>query len=144
MTIDEFAQNIRKKRGLIVDWIEKGLIPGADIERDYIPDSAREPYTKCRAKKANSIYASIVKASNERKHVVPSLYGICDEEFNGYIDRLVEAELIVKRECDGIIYYDATMKSKENNKNFVLEAIKNICEGFAGGTTSSVLEKVAG
>ena len=32
----------------VMNWIAKGYVPGADM--NYIPDSAREPYTAARAK----------------------------------------------------------------------------------------------
>ena len=40
----------------VMNWIAKGYVPGADM--NYIPDSAREPYTAARAKRdcANKKY----------------------------------------------------------------------------------------
>lgn len=52
MTLEEFMQkyNIKRKQKLL-EWISKGLIPKANIERNYVPNSARVPYTKSRARK---------------------------------------------------------------------------------------------
>ena len=60
MTIKEFMNNNGlKNRSTVEKWINDELIPNASIENDYIPNSARVPYTKARAKKAESIYRSI-------------------------------------------------------------------------------------
>ena len=74
MDIDQFASNNGVKRKTVEKWIEKGLIPKADFEKNYVPDSARQPCTNARAKNANAIYVSMVKASFERKHILPVLY----------------------------------------------------------------------
>lgn len=61
MTIDEYAQKYSvKKKETVIKWILDGLVPGADLATNYIPDSARQPYTNARAKSADSIYYSIV------------------------------------------------------------------------------------
>ena len=142
MTIDTFMDNygIRKKE-TVIKWIIEKLIPGADLESDYIPDSARPPYTKARAKDANSIYCSIVSASCKRYHVLPQLYKICTDEFNGYINRLVEADLISIRVTDNITYYDATLNAKNCNKKFILNAIESCSKGLSEGTTTAILKQ---
>ena len=75
MTIDMFMNNygIKKKETVII-WILENLIPGANLATDYVPDSARPPYTKARVKDADSIYCSIVAASRKRYHVLPKTY----------------------------------------------------------------------
>lgn len=143
MTIERFAEknNVKEKR--VKGWIEKELIPRADLDENYVPDSARQPYTKARAREASSIYLSIVRASNKRFHVLPKLYGICNDEFEGYINRLVAAGLIVKRVSDKVTYYDATLEVINVNKKFVLEAIEAVSVGIARGTTEAYLDKTA-
>ena len=84
MTIDVFIYNYGlKRKDTFISWIKNGLIQCANLEKDYVPDSARPPYTKARAKKAGAIYVSIVKASCNRQHVLPKLYRRGDDEFNG-------------------------------------------------------------
>ena len=141
MTIQEFATAHGAKVATVENWIEKGYIPNANLNENYIPNSARVPYTKARAKNADAIYFSIVKASRELKHVLPSLYCICDEEFNGYINRLVEAGFIERRTTEGVTYYDATLKASNATKKGVLQAVKVITEAIAYGTTKAALEK---
>lgn len=143
MTIETFAKNNNIKEKRVKGWIEKELIPRADLDRNYVPDSARQPYTKARAKKASSIYLSIVRASNKRFHVLPQLYGICDDEFEGYINQLVAARLIVKRETDEVTYYDAALEVVNLNRKFVLEAIGMISAGIARGTTEAYMDQAA-
>lgn len=134
MTIDEFVERNRiKNKKTVCNWIKKGYIPGSDEKLNFIPDSARMPYIEARAKKAEAIYNSIVKAACKRKHVFPELYGICDEEFQGYIDELAKAGLIKTRITDGITYYDATLKVVNNDNKFVLEIIKMLSEGATKG-----------
>ena len=144
MTIDTFKSNYGiKQKKTVIKWISGNLIPGADLLNDYIPDSARPPYTKARAKDANAIYCSIVKAACERRHVLPQLYKICAAEFDGYINRLVEAKLIVARVTDNITYYDSTLKLKNCNKKVILELLESCSKGIAKGIAEAVLEHVS-
>lgn len=107
MTIKEFMENNGlKHRTTVENWINDKLIPNASVENDYIPNSARIPYTKARAKKAESIYHSILKACRERKHVLPKIYKMSSEEFNQYINQLENSGLINRRIEDGVEYYD--------------------------------------
>lgn len=130
MTITTFMNNYGiKKKETVIKWILEDLIPSADIGKDYVPDSARPPYTRARAKSSDSIYYSIVDASRKRCHVLPKIYKICEGEFNGYISRLVEANLIVIRTTDNITYYDTPLTAKNCNRKFVLEMIKAGSEG---------------
>lgn len=141
MTIKEFMNNNGlKNRSTVEKWINDELIPNASIENDYIPNSARAPYTKARAKKAESIYRSILKACRERKHVLPKIYKMSSEEFNQYINQLENAGLINRRTEDGVEYYDVSLyalklKEEEMNKkittisNFAV-AVSNMCSSL--------------
>lgn len=142
MTIKEFAKRYNVKERIARKWIRCGYIPEANIENDYIPDSARVPYTKARAKTADAIYVSIVKASRNRMHVVPQIYGLTQAEFDGYIRRLEDAGLIVLRVTDNVTYYDATINAINFSRKFILEAIEACSKGLAGGVTEACLEKL--
>lgn len=137
MTIDEYAQKYSvKKKETVIKWILDGLVPGADLATNYIPDSARQPYTNARAKSADSIYYSIVKATKNLYHVTAKIYNLYDDEFNGYINRLVEAGLIIIRVTDGVTYYDSPIPSKNCNKKFIIDAIEASARGIAQGVTT--------
>lgn len=131
MTLENFMENYGlKNKKTVVDWISKGYIPGANLEKNYVPDSARPPYTRARAKNAGSIYMSIVDASYKRRQVFPALYRLCDEEFESYIENLVQAGLIIKRITDGVIYYDAAVQVENLKRKFILEAVKAVPNGI--------------
>lgn len=139
MTLEKFMENYGlKNKRTIVDWISNGYLPGADLEKNYVPDSARPPYTKARARNAGSIYTSIVVASYKRRHVFPSLYKLCDEEFESYIDELVKAGLIVRRTTGGITYYDATVQAEDPKRKFILDAIKAASSGLVEGAIKAL------
>lgn len=144
MTIDEFAAKKKKSKKTILKWIRDEYLPAASIANNYVPDSARVPYTKTRAKNANAIYCSIIKAANECMHVFPKLYGISQDEFDGYIRRLVETGLIETRISDGVTYYDATIKSMRISREFILEIIEASSRGIASGVTEACLAKTQG
>jgi len=139
MDIDKFASDNGVKKKTVEKWIKNNFIPNADLEKNYVPDSARQPFTKARAKNANAIYVSMVKASFKRKHILPTFYKICEDEFNGYIERLVKAGFIEKRVSDGVLYYDATIESKDINTRFILKALKAISQGVSAGVTAAIL-----
>ena len=144
MTIDTFMSNYGiKKKETVIKWIVEDLIPGADLASDYVPNSARPPYTKARVKDADSIYCSIVAASRKRYHVLPKIYKICDDEFNGYINRLVEANLISIRVTDNITYYDTPLTAKKCNRKFILEAIEACSRGISEGATTAMLKQAS-
>ena len=105
MTISDFATEVKTSKETVIKWINNGYIPGASVENNYVPDSARKPYTKARAKNSDAVYCSIVKACMNFCHVVPALYNMRDDEFNGYIDRLIAAGYISTRVADGVTYY---------------------------------------
>ena len=132
-----------KKKETVIKWILENLIPGANLDKDYIPDSARPPYTKARIKDSNSIYCSIVAASRKRYHVLPQIYKICEDEFNGYINRLVDAKLIEVRVTDNIAYYDTPITVKKCNRKFILDAIEACSKGISEGATSAILKQAS-
>ena len=130
MTIEKFMQNNKiKKKETVIKWIIEDLIPGANLVDDYIPDSARVPYTRARAKDAQGIYVSIFNACNKQKHVLPQLYGICPEEFEHYIVQMENAGLIGRRVTDGITYYDVLVSAEKPSRKFVLDAIRMVTHG---------------
>ncbi len=142
MTIEKFCEinSIRNKQK-VKKWIQDGLIPGANLSKNYIPDSARIPYTNTRARTATSICKSIVHASEKRYHVLPQLFKISNDEFQGYIDCLVHEKLIAKRITDNITYYDAivngdTIRTPEHQK-----FVKSVIEGVVCGAVSAVIKQ---
>lgn len=142
MTIDIFMNNYGiKKKETVIKWVLEDLIPGSDLVNDFVPDSARPPYTKARVKNADSIYCSIVAASKKRYHVLPKIYKICDDEFNGYINRLVEANLISIRVTDNITYYDTPLTEKQCNRKFILEMIATCSKGISEGATTAMIKQ---
>ncbi len=115
-------------------WIQKEYVPGADLENDYVPDSAKSPYTEARAKIKfpTSVFCSIMKATLKGKHVVPSLYNdMCQEEFDHYIDELAKEDLIRVRITDGITYYDPTLKAETQKQNEIKEIIEKCVEAIS-------------
>ncbi len=139
MTIEQFSSLKNVKIQTVRKWVKEGLIPKADIEKNFVPDSARCPFTNARAKNTKAIYISMVKAAYNKKHILPVLYGICDDEFDGYVHRLIQAGFLEKRIRDGVVYYDATIKAGEINQRFILEAIKAVSRGVSEGIASAVL-----
>lgn len=137
MEIQTFMQNRgitnRKK---VEKWINAGLIPNADLENDYVPDSARIPYTNARAKTPDSIYWSIIEATKKGYHVLPQMYHICQEEFDSYINHLEEAHFIARRITDGVTYYDILPTAENRSRRFILAAIEVVVRG----ATSAALE----
>lgn len=150
MTITVFMNNFDiKHKALVIGWIEQGLIPGAVQHSEtyewIIPDPARPPYTKARAKNTNAIYKSIVKACIQRKHVMPVLYNISKTEFQTYIEQLDKAEIIEIAKENGISYYYATPTSeaflKSNNPaKFIETSISKIVEAASKGATSALIQ----
>ena len=80
-----------------------------------------------------------MKASSEQKHVCAKTYGLCEQEFLGYIERLVEAGLIVKRDTDNVTYYDATIGVSEIKRKRVLDALQAVSAGIAYGISSALM-----
>lgn len=122
MTPAEFARKLGKSERAVLEWCEKGYIRGVqedEATREYIlPSSAKEPYTKARAKKGASIYTSIVKGVMRDLDVSAALYGMDENLFDGYIRDLLDAGIIGKYTAKdtGITYYRQTLKSDEFSK----------------------------
>lgn len=144
MDIDTFVKNHEYNKRTVVKWIKEGYIPGADLAANYIPDSARPPYTKARAKNAKAVYSSMVKACQKRQHIFPDLYKMCEEEFYGYIDRLVDAGYIVKRTTDGVEYFDATLLAGSFNAGAFCKIVESVTKAVATGTTEAMLNRMGG
>jgi hypothetical protein len=140
MTISDFATKHTISERTVRVWIEKGYIPGASLAEDYVPASARKPYTKARAKTSDAIYCSIVNASRNHFHVLPALYGLCEDEFNGYVNRLVEAGYIVRRTTDDVTYYDATPQAKHYKKLELLKVLEPAIKAASEGITTAAFE----
>ena len=87
------------------------------------------------------IYCSIVAATRKRLHVLPQLYKMCTDEFNGYIERLEGAGLIVRRITDNITYYDLPISSTNYSRNYILAAIEAYSKGAWQGITTALLNQ---
>ena len=61
MTVQEFAEKCNKRVSTVLKWLEAGFVPGVVMkDGEYvIPQSARKPYTECRAKGGKAILKSI-------------------------------------------------------------------------------------
>lgn len=119
MTIKDFAEKCGTKEATVVNWLEKGYVPGtAKVDGAFrIPQSARKPYTKNRAKTGSAILKSIIKACDLRLGICAAIYKIPEAEFSGYIDALVRSQLISAYQDEGITYYNITDKGADWLKN---------------------------
>lgn len=119
MTIQEFAVKCGTKEATVVKWLEEGYVPGTKKVDGvfYIPQSARKPYTKNRAKTGSAILKSIVKACDLHLGICAAVYKIPEAEFSGYIDALLRSQLISECQDDGITYYDITDKGADWLRN---------------------------
>lgn len=154
MTIKEFMNAFElKNEKTVLNWLEKDLIAGAHKDEETgewgIPELARPPYTRARAKTADSIYVSIVDACNKRKSVCAKLYKISEIEFEEYISNLVAAKLISIKEVNGIKYCFATPTSqsylddKNALKKFVKFAIKTVIEATVKTSIEATVTRLA-
>ncbi len=101
MTSEQFAERHNKKLKTIDDYLEKGFIQGAlKIDGVWdIPEDARLPYTENRINPQSdqpSVYKSILTGVKNNRSVSHQVYGMTEEDFNGYIEVLLGAELIIK------------------------------------------------
>ena len=87
-------------------------------EPDYIPNSARRPYTLARAKKGTSLIKSILRGLDMGYGVNASIYGISEEQFQAIIQSLIDQEFVISHIEDGITYYDITISGNEKIKSF--------------------------
>lgn len=126
MTIEQFMNNNSiKRRKRVEKWIENGYIPNASLENNYIPNSARLPYVEARAKNAKGIYHSIIHATMLRKHVVPELYKISEDEFETYIHNLIDSGVIRIRTEDEVRYYDITYDYINLKEQEIFQTVNN-------------------
>lgn len=72
--------------------------------------------------------------------MLPALYGLCEDEFNGYVDRLVEAGYIVRRTTDDVTYYDATPQAKHYKKLELLKVLEPAIKAASEGITTAAFE----
>ena len=100
----------------VMNWIAKGYVPGADM--NYIPDSAREPYTAARAKNGIARIKSILKACCDGKGVVPALFGMTQMQFDACMQYPEQEGYIYKYVEDGCTYYDGTPKGQDSLQKF--------------------------
>ena len=134
MTIVEFADQCGKREPTVRGWIEKGYVPGASIVDDYVPNSAREPYTSTRAKKSVAIMKAVLKACNSRRGVVGALFGMGEEEFLAMMNSLEENGYVYSFSEDGVTYYNTTIIGEEkitHKKDLI--AIANILAAMSPG-----------
>lgn len=115
--LKEFANNNKVSIEKAKKWAEDGLLPISSKKGDmiYLIYGARKIYYS-KSKTANGILASIVYASNKRMHVVPESFGkncLNQEEFDSYIDELVEAKCLKRRKIGGLTYYDAGINANK-------------------------------
>ena len=138
MTISEYAEKHDKKIETVLKWIYEGLIPRASVDNDYIPNSARKPY-RSNARKAESIYKSIVNACLKSEHISAKTFGLCEDEFEAYIDQLTKAKLITKRITDDVMYYDASISASEFKRKEFIDIIAAISYGTSLGVSTAIM-----
>ena len=138
MTFQKFMEKYNLKNSATVKgWIDKGYIPGASFENNFIPDEARPPYTKSRSKKPGSIYVSIVRALINGYRPIPQCYKtITEKEFyDVYIASLIAGGLVIAVEDSSlnIINYYPSEKALEyvqKNDKELLSVLKSILGGI--------------
>lgn len=148
MNIKEFAEKYKiKNEKKIVNWIDRGILPGAyklDDGEYYISEYSKPPYTSARAKNCTAIYVSIVKACEKRKSVCAKLYKLNEDEFNLYIEQLVEKNIIEKRTHDNCDFYYATLNSKLflENKKYRNKVLQSVTTTILSNMATVVLNKM--
>ena len=138
MTFQEFMEKYNLKNSATVKgWIDKGYIPGASFENNFIPDEARPPYTKSRSKKPGSIYVSIVRALINGYRPIPQCYKtITEKEFyDVYMASLIAGGLVIAVEdtSHNIINYYPSEKALEyvqKNDKELLSLLKSVLSGI--------------
>ena len=138
MTFQKFVEKYNLKNSATVKgWIDKGYIPGASFENNFIPDEARPPYTKSRSKKPGSIYVSIVRALINGYRPIPQCYKtITEKEFyDVYMASLIAGGLVIAVEDTSlnIINYYPSEKALEyvqKNDKELLSLLKSILGGL--------------
>ena len=136
MTFQSFMEKYGLKNAATVrTWIESCFIPGADYEADFVPDEARPPYVRARAKKPGAIYVSIVRALINGFRPIPDMYPTITKEefFEVYMESLISSGIVIAKndESLGITNYYPSEKAKkyvfENDKE-ILSQIKTSLE----------------
>ena len=149
MTIDVFMKRFDlHHRNTVIDWINKDWIPGttSDEEGVYsIPEEALPPYTRARAKRGNSVYISMLKGVCSRKHILPALYKMSENEFQRYTNVLADAGLIMIDEVNGIRYYRPSLEASDYLSNnttmkMLLKQLQPLTEGVVAGSTKALLD----
>ena len=138
MTFQKFMEKYNLKNSATVKgWIDKGYIPGASFENNFIPDEARPPYTKSRSKKPGSIYVSIVRALINGYRPIPQCYKtITEKEFyDVYMASLIAGGLVIAVEdtSHNIINYYPSEKALEyvqKNDKELLSLLKSVLSGI--------------
>ena len=136
LTFKNFMEKYGLKNSATVrTWIESGFIPGADYEADFVPDEARPPYVRARAKKPGAIYVSIVRALINGFRPIPDRYPtITKEEFyDVYMASLISSGIAIAKKDDslGITNYypsEKAMKYVLENDKELLSQIKTSLE----------------
>ena len=138
MTFQEFMEKYNLKNSATVKGrIDKGYIPGASFENNFIPDEAKPPYTKSHPKKPGSIYISIVRALIYGYRPIPQCYKtITEKEFyDVYMASLIAGGLVIAVEDTSlnIINYYPSEKALEyvqKNDKELLSLLKSILGGI--------------
>ena len=142
MTISDFATKVKTSEKTVIRWINNGYIPGVSADNNSLPESPSKPYTKARPKHSDAVYSSLVQACMNFCHVVPALYNMRDDEFNGYIDRLIAAGYISTRVADGVTYYDAAITASDFSKSKLLKDLLPIIKAASEGVATAALKYV--
>lgn len=147
MSLEEFMKKYNlKSRYKVISWLENDLIPGSYRNNDgewELSSLARPPYTQARAKNANSIYVSIVRACIKQRGVCAKLYNLTEEEFGVYITNLIQEGLITSKTDGNAVFYFATTKSNNyiNDTNGLRKCIRELIEPIAYGVSKAAIEK---
>ncbi|MCD7825492.1 MAG: hypothetical protein LUH14_05970 [Clostridiaceae bacterium] len=153
-TVSEFAKEKpnKVKEATVLTWISKGYIGGVEKNKDgewLIPDDARKPYTANRIRrisKQDVILKSILTGINKGYAVFPELYGRTEQDFQSFIDELIEGGYIkqVILSCD-VPYYKMTIKGIELMKKGDREILAVLKETIitAGKMADAVKEAAA-
>ena len=67
-------------------------------------------------------------------------FGMRDDEFNGYIDRLIAAGYISTRVADGVTYYDAAITASDFSKSKLLKDLLPIIKAASEGVATAALK----
>lgn len=138
MNIEEFANSCNTSIKTVKKWIDSSYIPSA-VKKDndyFIPDSARQPYTKARAKTGSAIIKSILTACDKRYWTGCALYGISEKEFQSYIEQLEKGGYINSLILDDVKYYNITIKGCEYLCS--KSKLKKLCEHIVSIISNAV------